>query len=148
MRLISITSSPVFALFYETLNGIITIRAYKAEHRLQDHNFKLLDANLRPFLLRVLCNCWLGVRLDIVGLTLIILTSLFVVLSKDRDSSKGQESFVALAGLALSLSMSIPGVLKAFVTANCELENQMVAVERISSYSSMPKVYFYACYFL
>jgi ABC-type multidrug transport system fused ATPase/permease subunit len=140
VRILSITISPIFALFFETLSGIITIRAFNAEPRLRDHNFKLLDANLRPFLLRFTCNCWLGLRLDLIGVVMVLLTSLFVVMSKNSEVFGDRESFVPLAGLALSLSMSIPGILNAFVYLGCEVENQMVSVERISSYSTMPQV--------
>ena len=49
-RLESITKSPIFQHFGETLNGVATIRAYGDERRFIKANLDKLNTNNRPFI--------------------------------------------------------------------------------------------------
>ncbi|EFA79345.1 hypothetical protein PPL_07763 [Heterostelium album PN500] len=66
-RLVSISRSPIFAHFSETLNGVSTIRAYKCEGANTQTNMKYLDTNNSSYLLLQACMQWLGLRLDLLG---------------------------------------------------------------------------------
>ena len=51
-RLESVTKSPVFSHFSETLSGIATIRAYNVQKRFMDEMSKRTDSNIQCFLPR------------------------------------------------------------------------------------------------
>ena len=55
-RLDSITRSPVYAQFGEALNGLSTIRAYKAYDRMANINGKSMDNNVRFTLVNMSAN--------------------------------------------------------------------------------------------
>jgi ABC-type multidrug transport system fused ATPase/permease subunit len=58
-RLESISRSPIFQHFGETLNGVSTIRAYGDEQRFIRENLRKINDNNRPFMLlwvRHLCT--------------------------------------------------------------------------------------------
>ncbi|POM64943.1 Pdr transporter, partial [Phytophthora palmivora] len=63
-RLDSISRSPVFALLTETLDGLPTIRAYRAETQFATKNEELIDRNQRAYFLNFAVNCWLALRLE------------------------------------------------------------------------------------
>ena len=48
-RLDSVSRSPIYAHFQETLGGITTIRAYRQQHRFAMENEWRVDANLRAY---------------------------------------------------------------------------------------------------
>ncbi|CAH0481731.1 unnamed protein product [Peronospora belbahrii] len=66
-RLDSISRSPLFALLSETLDGLSTIRAFGVENSFIMHNYHLLDTNQRAYFLNFSVNCWLALRLEVVG---------------------------------------------------------------------------------
>ena len=79
-RLDSLSRSPIYALFSETLDGLTTIRAYLQEERFFQKNNKALDANQQAYFLNFSANCWLGVRLEFAGTLIITFAALFAVL--------------------------------------------------------------------
>lgn len=66
-RLDSISRSPIFAHFQETIGGATTIRAYGQARRFAHENRWRIDENLRVYFLWVTLNRWLAVRLEFVG---------------------------------------------------------------------------------
>lgn len=48
-RLDSVSRSPIYAHFQESLGGITTIRAYRQQHRFAQENEWRVDANLRAY---------------------------------------------------------------------------------------------------
>jgi ATP-binding cassette subfamily C (CFTR/MRP) protein 1 len=61
-RLDAISRSPIYANFSETLNGLSTIRAYKAQERMANLNIKNLDKNQRIVNASNILNRWLSMR--------------------------------------------------------------------------------------
>lgn len=62
-RLDSITSSPILSHFAETIQGVITIRAYNQEGRFMEMLFKRMEANNIAVIMQNTCNRWLGIAL-------------------------------------------------------------------------------------
>lgn len=81
-RLDSITRSPLFQQFSETLNGLETIRAYQMQNNLTKQHASKLTKNLRANYLVYVLNRWLSLRLEIIGSFVVLLTALFAVLQK------------------------------------------------------------------
>ena len=66
-RLDSVSRSPIFAHFQETLGGAATIRAYRQTKRFEQESRWRMDENLRAYFMWVMLNRWLAVRLEAVG---------------------------------------------------------------------------------
>ena len=134
-RLDSVNRSPIYALLGETLDGVSTIRAYNAELSLLKRIIKMVDLQQNAYFLTCTAQCWLAVRLELVGTLIILFACLCAVL--EHHSQGGNESFAGLAGLSISFALSVTQSLNWSVRMGSDLEANMVAVERIRQYSSI-----------
>ncbi|KAH0646462.1 hypothetical protein KY284_034346 [Solanum tuberosum] len=135
-RLDSISRSPVYAQFGEALNGLATIRAYKAYDRMANINGKSVDNNIRFTLVNMSGNRWLAIRLETVGGLMIWLTATFAVMQNGR--AKNQEAFASTMGLLLSYALNITSLLTAVLRLASLAENSLNAVERVGTYIELP----------
>lgn len=58
--------SPLYSHFLESLNGLVTIRAFGWAERFQESNLELLDASQKPYYLMFCIQRWLALILDLV----------------------------------------------------------------------------------
>ncbi|CAJ1962148.1 unnamed protein product [Sphenostylis stenocarpa] len=135
-RLDSISRSPVYAQFGEALNGLSTIRAYKAYDRMADINGKSMDNNIRFTLVNISGNRWLAIRLETLGGLMIWLTATFAVMQNGR--AENQEAFASTMGLLLSYALNITSLLTGVLRLASLAENSLNAVERIGTYIDLP----------
>ena len=133
-RLDSISRSPIYANFGETLDGTSVIRAYEAQPRFIEKNYALLDNNQRAYFIISSANCWLGLRLEFAGTIIIGAAVLLAVLGKDPMNA----TFTAMAAMAISYSLDTTQSLNWVVRMATEMETQIVAVERIEEYTDLP----------
>lgn len=66
-RLESMSKSPIYAHFSETLNGTVTIRAYGDQLRFVHANASKVDTNQTSYFLGTVANRWLASRLELIG---------------------------------------------------------------------------------
>ncbi|KAJ8538757.1 hypothetical protein K7X08_030053 [Anisodus acutangulus] len=135
-RLDSISRSPVYAQFGEALNGLATIRAYKAYDRMANINGKSVDNNIRFTLVNMSGNRWLAIRLETVGGIMIWLTATFAVVQNGR--AENQQAFASTMGLLLSYALNITSLLTAVLRLASLAENSLNAVERVGTYIELP----------
>ncbi|KAF4042415.1 ABC transporter [Phytophthora infestans] len=135
-RLDSISRSPVFALLSETLDGLPTIRAYRAETQFSTKNEELIDRNQRAYFLNFAVNCWLALRLEFAGTLIAAFAALTAVLAHSSDPERGA-AFAGLAGVSLTYAFSVTQSLNWSVRMLSQLQTQMVSVERIKNYTVM-----------
>ncbi|KAL2524409.1 ABC transporter C family member 2 [Abeliophyllum distichum] len=135
-RLDSITRSPVYAQFGEALNGLSTIRAYKAYDRMANINGKSMDNNVRFTLVNMSGNRWLGICLETVGGVMIWFTATFAVVENGR--AENQEAFASTMGLLLTYALNITNLLTAVLRLASISENSLNAVERVGTYIELP----------
>nr|GMD83307.1 ABC transporter C family member 2-like [Ipomoea batatas] len=135
-RLDSISRSPVYAQFGEALNGLPTIRAYKAYDRMAMINGKSMDNNIRYTLVTMSGNRWLAIRLETLGGIMIWLTATFAVMQNGR--AENQEAFASTMGLLLSYALNITSLLTAVLRLASLAENSLNAVERVGTYIDLP----------
>ena len=126
-RLDSATASKIYAFYGESLNGISTIRAFKAQQRFFEQMRKHVDTNLRIFNSNFISARWLGLRLEFTGSLVVAITSILTVLNKNNISS-------GLAGLTISYALSITQILMWMVRTFSEFEANIISVERIKEY--------------
>lgn len=119
----SVTRSPIFSVFGETLQGVSTIRAYGDASRFMRHIFHLLDENNRPFFTLWLANRWLSVRVDVFGAFAVLSAALFVIFATSMDA--------ALAGFVLSFALTFSERMLWVVRLNAQIEVQANSVERV-----------------
>ena len=135
----AIARSPLFQHFNETLAGVSTIRAMRQEARFVQENARRTDRAANAYFVTTVANRWLHFRLECLGATVVLATSLLVVLETVR--SKGAESGAALdgkAGLALNYALTATYGITFLVTSVTDLQNRLVSVERVREYCEIP----------
>lgn len=131
-RLDSVSRSPIFANFQESLNGVSVIRAYGQEERFKHLNIGRVDKNMRAYHPAVNANRWLAVRLEFLGSIIILGSSGFAILSlKSGTISAG------LVGLSVSYALQVTQALNWIVRMTVEVESNIVSVERVLEYSRL-----------
>lgn len=131
-RLDSITRSPIFAHFQETLSGIATIRGYKQQDRFVHINQARVDNNMSAFYPSINSNRWLAFRLEFLG-SIIIFGAATLSIFKLRDGTLT----AGMVGLSLSYALQITQSLNWIVRMTVEVESNIVSVERIKEYADL-----------
>lgn len=131
-RMYSITRSPRFAHFKETLEGLATIRAFGSEEVFHQQYAQRLGNNQRMFMAIVFMNRWLCIRIPAQGFfyTLFV-ASLVVYFATEHGLS------AAMAGFILLNCMSIWHYMSLFVREFKNLEAQMTSIERLNAYGEI-----------
>ncbi|KIN05934.1 hypothetical protein OIDMADRAFT_154548 [Oidiodendron maius Zn] len=133
-RLDSVSRSPIYAHFQESLGGITTIRAYRQEDRFALENEWRVDANLRAYFPSINANRWLAVRLEFLGSVIILSAAGFSVISVSQGSGLSAGD----VGLAMSYALQITQSLNWIVRQTVEVETNIVSVERVLEYARLP----------
>jgi ATP-binding cassette subfamily C (CFTR/MRP) protein 1 len=127
-RLDSVTRSPIFAHFAETLNGIVTVRAFGDTDRFSEQNLGKLDGNACCLYTGYVLNRWLQIRTQaIVGVAFTSVTAGLAVLFRGNTDP-------AVAGMAIKYSIEISRTLSFLVRSFTTAEMQAVSVERVHEY--------------
>ncbi|XP_056411570.1 ATP-binding cassette sub-family C member 4 isoform X4 [Hyla sarda] len=131
-RLESTSRSPVFSHLSSSLQGLWTIRAFKAEERFQQLFDAHQDLHSEAWFLFLTTSRWLAVRLDaICALFVIAIAFGSLILSKTLNAGQ--------VGLALSYAITIMGSFQWGVRQSAEVENLMISVERVMEYTQLEK---------
>lgn len=133
-RLDSVTRSPIYAHFQESLGGISTIRAYRQENRFALENEWRMDANLRAYFPSISANRWLAVRLEFIGSIIILASAGLAIVSVATGSGLS----AGMVGLAMSYALQITQSLNWIVRQTVEVETNIVSVERVLEYANLP----------
>ncbi|XP_044154090.1 ATP-binding cassette sub-family C member 2-like [Bufo gargarizans] len=126
-RLDSVTRSPIYSHFGETVSGLSVIRAYGHQQRFIQHNEDNLDINQKSVYSWIVSNRWLAIRLESVGNLTVFFAALFAVLGRGTVDS-------GTVGLSISAALNITQTLNWLVRMTSELETNIVAVERVDEY--------------
>lgn len=136
-RLESISRSPVFAHFSETLGGLGTIRAYEKSSRFISDFEQKVDVNTRATYNNRCADRWLSVRLELLGALIGGLSAVFVTnaVISNADSAADTSNFASAAGLSLNYAISITGLLNWVIRSFAQMEAAMNAAERVLYYT-------------
>ncbi|XP_033248603.1 multidrug resistance-associated protein 1 isoform X8 [Drosophila miranda] len=126
MRLESVSRSPIYSHFGETVTGAPTIRAYNVGDRFIEESDAKVDKNQVCKYPSVIANRWLAIRLEMVGNLIILFASLFAVLGGQTDPG--------LVGLSVSYALQVTQTLNWLVRMSSDIETNIVSVERIKEY--------------
>ncbi|XP_037669575.1 multidrug resistance-associated protein 1 isoform X1 [Choloepus didactylus] len=131
-RLESVSRSPVYSHFSETLLGVSVIRAFEEQQRFIRQSDLKVDENQKAYYPSIVANRWLAVRLECVGNCIVLFAALFSVISRHSLSA-------GLVGLSVSYSLQVTTYLNWLVRMSSEMETNIVAVERLKEYSETEK---------
>jgi len=124
-RLDSISKSPIFAHFQESLGGITTIRAYRHQQRFALENEWRVDANLRAYFMSINANRWLAVRLEFIGSFIILAAAGFAIVAV----STGGGPSAGMVGLAMSYALQVTQSLNWIVRQTVEVETYVTTID-------------------
>ncbi|NXE76012.1 MRP3 protein, partial [Cochlearius cochlearius] len=127
-RLESVSRSPIYSHFSETVSGASVIRAYRRVKSFVDISDLKVDENQKSYYPGIVSNRWLGVRVEFVGNCIVLFAALFAVIGKNSLNA-------GLVGLSVSYALQVTLSLNWMVRMTSELETNIVAVERIKEYS-------------
>ncbi|XP_027413619.1 multidrug resistance-associated protein 4-like isoform X1 [Bos indicus x Bos taurus] len=126
-RLECSTQSSVFSHLASSLQGLWTIRAYKAEQRFQELFDLYQDLHSEAWFLLFTITRWFSLRLDIIYFIFICLVD-FGALLLAQILNVGQ------VGLILSYALNIIVVFPWCIRLSVEVEHMMISVERVIEY--------------
>lgn len=104
-RLESVSRSPIYSHFGESVTGTQTIRAYGVQQRFISESEAKVDFNQVCYYPSIIANRWLAVRLEMVGNLIIFFAALFAVLGRDTMNP-------GLVGLSISYALQVQKIIK------------------------------------
>jgi ATP-binding cassette, subfamily C (CFTR/MRP), member 1 len=120
--------SPLYSHFLESLNGLVTIRAFGWAEKFQEINLSLLDVSQKPYYLLFCIQRWLSLILDLLVTALAVILMVLVVKLR-TDISPGY------VGLALLNVMNFNELLARIIKNSTTLETSFGAIARLKSFS-------------
>ncbi|CAE6535307.1 unnamed protein product [Rhizoctonia solani] len=128
-RLDSVTRSPLYSIYGETIAGVTVIRAFGASSMFLREMLRCVDTNACPYYGMWSVNRWLSVRFNMLSAAVVAITGAVMLIDKNVTAS--------FAGFALAFASTITGDLLFMVRRFVGLEQSMVALERINEFSAI-----------
>ncbi|KAH8916728.1 P-loop containing nucleoside triphosphate hydrolase protein [Atractiella rhizophila] len=129
-RLESISKSPIYSQFGETLHGLVTIRAFGCQERVDEEVADKVDNYMKSYNGMWNANRWLLARFDVAGAVSTLVAIFLAVVS---GVSAGFAALVITS--AVELSDSTYGLLTSF----SDLEVNMNSLQRIKELQDIPQ---------
>jgi ABC-type multidrug transport system fused ATPase/permease subunit len=132
-RLTSIATSPRFAHFKESLQGLGVIRAFGRQENFAAQYDQLLTNYQRMFHALVSFNRWFSIRIPLLAAMISSVVTVGIVLL-----GRGGVIMAGTAGLALMYSLRFWESLNWTVRSFSQAEAKMTSVERLNSFAGLP----------
>ncbi|KAH8862468.1 Canalicular multispecific organic anion transporter 2 [Schistosoma japonicum] len=129
-RLESVSLSPIFSHFTETLSGVDSIRAYKLTEIYKTISSSRQDLNNSAVYASIISQRWLAILLELVGNLVILAVAILSVVARGHLSA-------GLSGLIITYALGLNQTLNWLVRMFSELEINIVSIERIHEYSTI-----------
>ncbi|KAI0338006.1 ATP-binding cassette transporter [Trametopsis cervina] len=130
-RLDSVTRSPLYSIYGETIAGVTVIRAFGASSKFLRDMLRCVDTNSNPYYWMWGVNRWLSARFNLLSAAVVGATG-FIAISTPSISA-------STAGFALAFASTISNDLLFLVRRFVGLEQSMVAVERIKEFTEVKR---------
>ena len=122
----------IFQHFNETLQGLITIRAFRATERFAEKNLHNVDFHMKHEMGQNVCSRWLTIRLQFLGAFSLFLTALGITIFPNSMDA-------GLTGMVINYAIQATDTMENFIQNFTELELKMNALERIKYYTTVRK---------
>ncbi|KAK3807501.1 MAG: multidrug resistance-associated protein 1 [Linnemannia gamsii] len=127
-RFDSVSISPIYQHFDETLIGVTTIRAMSVQQRFIDENAKRTNYNANAFTGHSYGNRWVDIRLQWLSAFIILSIALFGVFGRHTVD-------VGVLGLSMSFAMGITDCVMYLCREFSEWQSYLIAIERVQEYT-------------
>ncbi|RDL32356.1 p-loop containing nucleoside triphosphate hydrolase [Venustampulla echinocandica] len=128
LRLLDLEAkAPLLSHFMESINGLVTVRAFGWTEKFACRNYDLLERSQRPFYLLFCAQRWLNLTLELAVAFLAIILVSIVVTTRDTSGAKVGVALVSIVGFGVSL--------KSLVYNWASLEVAMGAISRIRHFA-------------
>ncbi|KIY53870.1 multidrug resistance-associated ABC transporter [Fistulina hepatica ATCC 64428] len=130
-RLDSVTRSPLYSIYGETIAGVAIIRSFGASSKFLRDMLRYVDTNISPYYWMWGVNRWLSVRFNVLSAAVVGVAGLVALLTPRIDAS--------FAGFLITFASSVTHDLLFTVRRFVGLEQSLVALERVKEYSEIPR---------
>ncbi|MGH0114521.1 UNVERIFIED_CONTAM: hypothetical protein FKN15_019661 [Acipenser sinensis] len=100
-RLESVSRSPIYSHFSETITGTSVIRAYGRQNAFVLISDKKVDENQKSYYPGIVSNRWLGIRIEFIGNCIVLFAALFAVIGRNKLTP-------GMVGLSVSYALQDP----------------------------------------
>ncbi|XP_022153504.1 ABC transporter C family member 13 isoform X3 [Momordica charantia] len=143
-RLDSVSRSPIYSSFTETLDGSATIRAFKCEDFFFTRFTKHIILYQQTSYSEITASLWLSLRLQLLAGLIISFIAVMAVIGS-LGNLPINFGTPGLVGLALSYAAPVVSLLGNFLTSFTETEKEMVSMERALQYIDIPQEDLHGC---
>ncbi|KAI0941987.1 hypothetical protein AcW1_009674 [Taiwanofungus camphoratus] len=98
-RLDSVTRSPLYSIYGETIAGVTVLRAFGASSKFLRDMLRRVDTNSNPYYWRWGVNRWLSARFNLLSSAVVGMTAFVAILTPSITAS--------LAGFALAFASTV-----------------------------------------
>ncbi|XP_037804336.1 multidrug resistance-associated protein 1-like [Penaeus monodon] len=126
-RIESVSKSPIYSHFGETLQGVTVIRAYKRQEEFNEESQRKIEFSLKATYTNAAVNRWVSVILEMMGNAITFAAAIVGVAGRGYISS-------GVVGLSVTYAISVNLILNWVVRVASEVEANVVSVERINEY--------------
>ncbi|KAL5499202.1 hypothetical protein ACEPAH_1720 [Sanghuangporus vaninii] len=130
-RLDSVSRSPLYSIYGETISGVPIIRAFGAGTKFMRDMLRCVDTNTNPYYWLWGVNRWVSTRFNLLSSAIVGATGVVALINPNITAS--------LAGFTLAFASTVTNDLLFMVRRFVGLEQSMVAVERVKEYSEIPR---------
>eukprot|EP00586_Coscinodiscus_wailesii_P016291 CAMPEP_0172519110 /NCGR_PEP_ID=MMETSP1066-20121228/291219_1 /TAXON_ID=671091 /ORGANISM="Coscinodiscus wailesii, Strain CCMP2513" /LENGTH=895 /DNA_ID=CAMNT_0013301631 /DNA_START=1245 /DNA_END=3932 /DNA_ORIENTATION=+ len=137
-RLESVSRSPVYATFSETLGGLDMIQAYGCSPSFLVGFLEKLDENTQAYYCHKSADQWLSVGIELIGALLARTAAMLpahVAILGSAGSTGQRNKFASVASLSLTYTMSVTGLLNWCIRSFVQMEAAMNACEHVLYYT-------------
>ncbi|XP_060844608.1 ATP-binding cassette sub-family C member 10 [Rhopalosiphum padi] len=128
-RISAVALSPLYNHINESLQGLSTIRAFRAVSRFERENEDKLENYLKAEFSSQLAFLWFNFRLRIIGLTMLFFISFISVFIHQWNLTNA-----GYLGLSLTYALTLTNMLGGLVNAIAATECDMISLERVLGY--------------
>ncbi|PPR02009.1 hypothetical protein CVT24_011132 [Panaeolus cyanescens] len=128
-RLDSVTRSPLYSIYGETIAGVTIVRAFGASSKFLRDMLRCVDTNSNPYYWMWGVNRWLSIRFNLLSSGIVGATGVACLITPSISASA--------AGFALAFASTITNDLLFMVRRFVGLEQSMVALERVKEYTEL-----------
>ena len=129
-RLESVTRSPIYSHFSETMTGAATINAFSRGEDFIAENRARIEENQRCYIASIFIGRWSALRLEMLGTLVVLAVALFTVFTRGTIDPGS-------IGLCLSYALNISSTLQVLTRNLSDIETNLVSVERIREYQEV-----------
>ncbi|VDI22201.1 ATP-binding cassette, subfamily C (CFTR/MRP), member 3 [Mytilus galloprovincialis] len=129
-RIESVTRSPIYNHFSETISGASIIRSYRSVNRFIDEFYTRLDINSCFYYAANTGMGWIGIFIESLGNLILLAVALFGIISTDVNGGD--------IGLALTYAFQIIIAMNIVVRGVSEMQMNVVSIERCEEYMHLP----------